>query len=171
MKNKHFKKRKTNEKFRSKIKNIIKDMDCEELIESDENLYKLSNIINKPLSDEETEIIFDVFRQRRIKEFFKKLNIENEKFKSTSNKVIKINPSNDKLISLVYRKHKGNYKISTLIEEFHDAALSEGNKIGIRYGAKFAIEDLQNKRFTKEDFENMTEDEIIEYCNEIRNEI
>ena len=49
--------------------------------------------------------------------------------------------------------------------------MKDGLIIGMQYGKKFIIEDIQNHRFTEEDLLNMSEEELNDYCREIREEI
>lgn len=62
-------------------------------------------------------------------------------------------------------------KVEDLIYKFHDSILKEGMEIGLAYGQKFLVEDIQNKRFSKEDLKNMNEKELKEYYDENREEI
>ena len=85
----------------------------------------------------------------------------------------KVNPKSKEfhLISYLYKKHKGMYKVDTLLNEYHDDTLREGMLHGMKYGEKFVIEDLQNKKYTLDDIKKMTDEEILEYCEEIRDKI
>ena len=97
---------------------------------------------------------------------------KNQANTSAKKKVIKLGPKSEyPLFSTLYRDHDGLYKVETLINEYHDSTLREGMMVGISYGEKFIVEDIQNNRFTKEDILNMGMDEIIEYCDEERDEI
>ena len=146
---------------REKLKEMMND---ESQIETVQNM-----IDNQELS---FEMFYEVSRELRLDHLFEKLNVNEKDLINAKKKVIKLGPkSKYPLFSTLYREHNGKYKVETLINEYHDSTLSEGMAVGIVYGEKFIVEDIQNKRFTKEDIINMSQEEIFEYCDENREEI
>lgn len=130
--------------------------------------------VKKMIQNEELpfEMFYEVSRELRMEQLFEDLNIDNDDLTKAKKKVIKLGPKSEyHLCSTLYRDHNGQYKVETLINEYHDSTFREGMIVGIDYGEKFIVEDIQNNRFTKEDILNMSLDEIIEYCDEDRDEI
>lgn len=161
MKNKINRKSKKYKIAREKLKELLND---ESQVETVQNMIK------------NNEIPFDMFhevsRELRMEQLFEDLNVDEEDLMNAKKKVIKLGPKSEyPLFSTLYRDHDGQYKVETLINEYHDSTLREGMMVGISYGEKFIVEDIQNNRFTKEDILNMGMDEIIEYCDEERDEI
>ena len=161
MKNKINRKSKKYKIAREKLKELLND---ESQVETVQNMIK------------NNEIPFDMFhevsRELRMEQLFEDLNVDWKDLMNAKKKVIKLGPKSDyPLFSTLYRDHDGLYKVETLINEYHDSTLREGMMVGIRYGEKFIVEDIQNNRFTIEDILNMGMDEIIEYCDEERDEI
>ena len=161
MKNKINRKSKKYKIAREKLKELLND---ESQVETVQNMIK------------NNEIPFDMFhevsRELRMEQLFEDLNVDEEDLMNAKKKVIKLGPKSEyPLFSTLYRDHDGLYKVETLINEYHDSTLREGMMVGISYGEKFIVEDIQNNRFTKEDILNMGMDEIIEYCDEERDEI
>ena len=161
-------KNKSNRKFKNKIsREKLKEM------VNDENQLDNLDLFSGDLSSEDIEMIFDVIKESRIDYLFEMLNVDEEDVKEAKGKIIKLHPRSTEwpLLSTLYKNHKGKYKLETLLNEYHDSTLSEGMMHGFNYGKKFITEDIQNKRFSKEDILNMTEEEIFEYSNEKREEI
>ena len=161
MKNKINRKSKKYKIAREKLKELLND---ESQVETVQNMIK------------NNEIPFDMFhevsRELRMEQLFEDLNVDWKDLMNAKKKVIKLGPKAEyPLFSTLYRDHDGLYKVETLINEYHDSTLREGMMVGISYGEKFIVEDIQNNRFTKEDILNMGMDEIIEYCDEERDEI
>lgn len=161
MKNKINRKSKKYKIAREKLKELLND---------ESQVETVQNMINN------NEIPFDMFhevsRELRMEQLFEDLNVDEEDLMNAKKKVIKLGPKSEyPLFSTLYRDHDGQYKVETLINEYHDSTLREGMMVGISYGEKFIVEDIQNNRFTKEDILNMGMDEIIEYCDEERDEI
>ena len=161
MKNKINRKSKKYKIAREKLKELLND---ESQVETVQNMIK------------NNEIPFDMFhevsRELRMEQLFEDLNVDEEDLMNAKKKLIKLGPKSEyPLFSTLYRDHDGQYKVETLINEYHDSTLREGMMVGISYGEKFIVEDIQNNRFTKEDILNMGMDEIIEYCDEERDEI
>lgn len=161
MKNKINRKSKKYKIAREKLKELLND---ESQVETVQNMIK------------NNEIPFDMFhevsRELRMEQLFEDLNVDGKDLMNAKKKVIKLGPKSEyPLFSTLYRDHDGQYKVETLINEYHDSTLREGMMVGISYGEKFIVEDIQNNRFTKEDILNMGMDEIIEYCDEERDEI
>ena len=161
MKNKTNRKSKKYKIAREKLKELLND---ESQVETVQNMIK------------NNEIPFDMFhevsRELRMEQLFEDLNVDGKDLMNAKKKVIKLGPKSEyPLFSTLYRDHDGLYKVETLINEYHDSTLREGMMVGISYGEKFIVEDIQNNRFTKEDILNMGMDEIIEYCDEERDEI
>lgn len=161
MKNKINRKSKKYKIAREKLKELLND---ESQVETVQNMIK------------NNEIPFDMFhevsRELRMEQLFEDLNVDGKDLMNAKKKVIKLGPKSEyPLFSTLYRDHDGLYKVETLINEYHDSTLREGMMVGISYGEKFIVEDIQNNRFTKEDILNMDMDEIIEYCDEERDEI
>ena len=146
---------------REKLKEMMKD---ESQIETVQNM-----IHNQELT---FEMFYEVSRELRLDHLFEKLNVNERDLINAKKKVIKLGPKSEyPLFSTLYRDHNGKYKVETLINEYHDSTLREGMAVGIVYGEKFIVEDIQNKRFTKEDIINMSQEEIFEYCDENREKI
>jgi len=145
----------------------------EELVDNDEGVEKFKEIIEDDLTDNDVKLIMEVIREKRLQELFEKLNIDPEKLEKARKKKITLHPQSVKwpLFSTLYRDKKGKYKVEDLIYEHHDSILREGMIVEISYGKKFAVEDLQNKRFTKEYIRNMSREEMEEYLYEDREEI
>lgn len=161
MKNKINRKSKKYKIAREKLKELLND---ESQVETVQNMIK------------NNEIPFDMFhevsRELRMEQLFEDLNVDGKDLMNAKKKVIKLGPKSEyPLFSTLYRDHDGLYKVETLINEYHDSTLREGMMVGISYGEKFIVEDIQNNRFTKDDILNMGMDEIIEYCDEERDEI
>lgn len=161
MKNKINRKSKKYKIAREKLKELLND---ESQVETVQNMIKNNEI---PF-----EMFHEVSRELRMEQLFEDLNVDGKDLMNAKKKVIKLGPKSEyPLFSTLYRDHDGQYKVETLINEYHDSTLREGMMVGISYGEKFIVEDIQNNRFTKEDILNMSLDEIIEYCDEDRDEI
>lgn len=162
-----------NKNLRSRIKNKRLREKISKLVNSENQHENFKKYISGGVSHEEIEVIMDVIRDARLNRLFNDLKIDKVKLTKAKRQVIKLNPKSDEfpLISEVYRNHKGNYNVEDLINEYHDSILRDGLIIGMDYGRKFIVEDLQAKRFSKKDIEKMSKNEINEYCDEIREEI
>lgn len=161
MKNKINRKSKKYKIAREKLKELLND---ESQVETVQNMINNNEI---PF-----EMFYEVSRELRMEQLFEDLNVDGKDLMNAKKKVIKLGPKSEyPLFSTLYRDHDGQYKVETLINEYHDSTLREGMMVGISYGEKFIVEDIQNNRFTKEDILNMGMDEIIEYCDEERDEI
>lgn len=161
MKNKINRKSKKYKIAREKLKELLND---ESQVETVQNMIKNNEI---PF-----EMFHEVSRELRMEQLFEDLNVDGKDLMNAKKKVIKLGPKSEyPLFSTLYRDHDGQYKVETLINEYHDSTLREGMMVGISYGEKFIVEDIQNNRFTKDDILNMGMDEIIEYCDEERDEI
>ncbi len=138
-----------------------------------ENPKKFEEKVGTEITEDDVIIVHEITREARLEEFIKNLDIDCDQYEQTKKRIITLHPKSQEfpLISTLYRNHKGKYKVEDLINEYHDSILKEGLEIGMDYGKKFIIEDIQNKRFTKKDILNMTKTEITEYCDEIRDEI
>ena len=164
MKNKNLRNRIKNKRIREKILNMFDAEDSHE---------KIEKYVTEELSEEDVPLILEIIREARLNDLFKDLNIDEDELKKVKRKVIKLSPKSSEfpLISELYRNHKGNYKVEDLMNEYHDSILRDGMIIGMDYGKKFIVEDLQSKRFSKNDIKKMSKNQINEYCDEIREEI
>ena len=158
---------KTKEK-KFKVKNKYTREQLKEILKTGKPIESFVDLISGNLKEKEVKIIMDITREIRIDELIQKLNINFENYLNNKNKIIKLKPNSKEysLISNQFKKHDGLYKLEDLLNEYHDSVLREGTIIGISYGKKFIIEDIQNGRYTKEDFINMNPIEIKEYCFE-----
>lgn len=116
---------------------------------------------------------YEISRNERLKHFLEELTDDEECYYKIKDEEINLRPQliHDNLISRLYKNHEGNYKIEDLLIEYHDCVFKEGVEIGMKYGKKFMVQDIQNNRFDKESIMNMTEEERIEYLDENREEI
>lgn len=152
-------------KSREEVKKMVNDMN---------EMENFERYAKSGLSSEEVAMILDVIRESRLEHFFEEeLNIDKDKLEEAKKRTIRLHPESTEwpLLSTLYRDHDGEYKVEDLFNEYHDSILRDGVMVGNDYGEKFLIEDIQNKRFSKEDILNMSEDEIKEYCNEERESI
>ena len=119
------------------------------------------------------EDMYNHIREKRLNRLFEELGIDKEKYEKVRKNYIELSPKSKEypLFSTLYKKHDGKYKVEDLIYEFHDSILKEGMEIGLAYGQKFLVEDIQNKRFSKEELKNLNEKELREYYDENREEI
>ena len=138
-----------------------------------EDPEKFKEKMGTEITEKDFELVHEISRDSRLNELFEDLNIDPVQLEIVKKKVIKLSPDSVEypLFSTLFRDHDGNYKVEDLIYEYHDSILREGMMIGMDYGKKFITEDIQNGRFTKEDILKMTSEEIIEYGDEIREEI
>lgn len=164
MKNKNLRNRIKNKRIREKILNMFDAEDSHE---------KIEKYVTEELSEEDVPLILEIIREARLNDLFKDLNIDEDELKKVKRKVIKLSPKSSEfpLMSELYRNHKGNYKVEDLMNEYHDSILRDGMIIGMDYGKKFIVEDLQSKRFSENDIKKMSKNQINEYCDEIREEI
>ena len=163
MNNKKYRKyRNKKQKIKEKIRNIINTYDEESQIEYMDNM---------PI--EEIEIMAEVYCEMRIEHLLEQLKIPLEDYKKIQNKVINLNSKSKEiqLISYVFREYKGNYTLKQLLINYHDEVLKDGIEIGLKYGKKFIVEDIQQNRFTKETLKNISENEYYEYIYEELDEI
>jgi hypothetical protein len=138
-----------------------------------ENPEKFKEKMGSEITEKDVGLIHEIARDARLDELFDDLNINKDQLEHVKKQIIKLSPKSVEypLFSTLFRDHDGNYKVEDLINEYHDSILREGMLFGMDYGKKFLAEDIQSKRFTKEDLMNMTQEEIIEYGDEIRDEI
>jgi hypothetical protein len=164
MKNNNFKNRIRNKRLREKISKMVN---------SEDEFENFKKYMNNGISSEEFTIIMEVIRESRLNGLFSDLKIDEAKLKKAKRKVIKLSPESSQfpLMSELYQNHNGKYIVEDLMNEYHDSILRDGMIIGMDYGKKFIVEDLQNSRFTRKDIEEMPTEKIHEYCEEIRKEI
>ena len=119
------------------------------------------------------EMINEASRELRLNSLFEDLNVDEADLMKAKKKIIKLSPQSAEypLFSTLYREHDGKYMVETLLNQYHDSTFREGVIIGMGYGKKFIFEYIQNNRFTKEDILNMSQEEIIKYCDENRDEV
>ncbi len=119
------------------------------------------------------EMINEASRELRLNSLFEDLNVDEADLMKAKKKIIKLSPQSAEypLFSTLYREHDGKYMVETLLNQYHDSTFREGALVGMNYGQKFIVEDIQNNRFTKEDILNMSKEEIIKYCDENRDEV
>lgn len=155
-------------KMKRKLKNKISREKLKKILNDESEVDNMKKIIKSDLSDGDIELIMDISRESRLDNLFENLNINKDELAKAKKKIIKLHPKSTEwpLLSTLYKNHKGKYKAETLFNEYHDSTLREGMVFGITYGKKFLVEDIQNKRFSKKDILNMSEDEIFEYCDE-----
>lgn len=160
-----------NRKNRRKLKSKITYEKLKEIM-SDENQ---TETLEKMMRDQDIpyELFYEVSRELRLNRLFYDLNVDEADLMKAKKKVIKLSPESTEypLFSTLYRDHDGKYMVETLLNEYHDSTFREGVIIGMGYGKKFIFEDIQNNRFTKEDILNMSQEEIIKYCDENRDEV
>ena len=138
-----------------------------------EDPEKFKEKLGSEITEKDVGLVHEITREARLNELFEELNIDSDQLERVKRQVIRLTPKSAeyRLFSTLFRDHDGNYKVCDLMNEYHDSILREGMMIGIDYGKKFIAEDVQSGRFTKEDLMNMTHEEIIEYGDEIREEI
>lgn len=155
------------------MKNRISREKLKEMVNSEDEIENMKKYIESDLSNDEFVMLMEVIRESRLDGLFNDLNIDPDKLEKAKKQIINLDPESSEwpLFSTLYRDHKGEYSFEELAFEYHDSILREGMIIGIDYGKKFIIEDLQNKRFSKEDIQKMGKNEIFEYCDENREEI
>ena len=156
-------------KFRNK-KMKFTDDELYELIQN-ENIEENSKILNEYIrlnGKKGFEHYYRINQNLRFEYLFEILNIDFNEYKKVKNKILKLKPDSEEipLFSPFFKNHKGNYKLETLLRQHHDENLKTGIELGICYGKKFAIEDLQNNKYTIEDFKKMNKDDIWDYINE-----
>ena len=119
------------------------------------------------------EMINEASRELRLNSLFEDLNVDEADLMKAKKKIIKLSPQSAEypLFSTLYREHDGKYMVETLLNQYHDSTFREGALVGMNYGQKFIVEDIQNNRFTKEDILNMSKEEIIKYCDENRDDV
>lgn len=119
------------------------------------------------------EMINEASRELRLNSLFEDLNVDEADLMKAKKKIIKLSPQSAEypLFSILYREHDGKYMVETLLNQYHDSTFREGALVGMNYGQKFIVEDIQNNRFTKEDILNMSKEEIIKYCDENRDDV
>lgn len=119
------------------------------------------------------EMINEASRELRLNSLFEDLNVDEADLMKAKKKIIKLSPQSAEypLFSTLYREHDGKYMVETLLNQYHDSTFREGALVGMNYGQKFIVEDIQNNRFTKEDILNISKEEIIKYCDENRDEV
>ena len=134
---------------------------------------EIQEYIENNMTEEESEVFYEINRERHLNKLYESLDIKKEDVKDSKKKVLKFNPKSNKLDlhSKLYRKHKGKYKFTTLMNEYHDKIFSKGLIVGIMYGKKFFAEDLQNNRFEIDALKTMNSEDIESYLEEDRKEI
>ena len=144
------------DKRRKQIKKMMEDPDV------------FMKNLGTEITEDDVIFVHEIARESRIERLIQDLDIDPDKYDKTKKKVIKLNPKSSefKLISTLFKNHRGKYKVEDLINEYHDSILRDSIPIGMDYGKKLIFEDIQNKRFTKEDILNMSDVEIKEYCHE-----
>lgn len=159
------------------MKNKLKDRNYLKRREKIEKLMsnpeEFKNKMQSEITSKDFEIVYEIARDSRIEGLIENLGIDKKEYEKAKGKIVKLSPSSTEfpLLSTLYRKHNGKYKVEDLINQYHDSVLREGIEVGIEYGKKFLAEDIQNKRFTKKDIMKMSKQEIDKYCDEIRDEI
>lgn len=149
--------------MREKIKQMMLNKDTSEFEE----------FAKKNISKEMFEMMMDVNRELRLDDLFIDLEIDKDELEKAKKTIVKLNLKSAEwpLFSTLYRDHDGKYKVETLMNQYHDSTIRDGIIIGIDYGKKFIVQDLQSKRFSKQDILSMSEDDVSEYCDEDREEI
>ena len=132
----------------------------------------LGHVMAVEFSKKEHETISEL-KEEQLNVLVDRLNIDRDLFERISKKIVLIRPNSREyhFESEVYRKHNGKYKVRTLLHQYMESVLKEGMAIGMQFGKKFMFEDLQNHRFSREDVENMTDEEIERYCGEVVDDI
>lgn len=132
----------------------------------------IKHTIAVEFSKEEYELIFNL-RDEQLNILYDDLNVDKEKLEKINKRIITIRPKSHEypFNSTLYKNHNGKYKFQTLMYQYHESILKESIAVGMQYGKRFIVEDLQNKRFDKEYIENMGSDEIKRYCSEIKEDI
>ena len=163
---------KTKEK-KFKLKNKYTRKQLKEIMKTGKPEEDFMDIITSNLTSKEVKMVIQITRELRVEELIENLNINIENYLKTKNKIIKLKPNSKEynLISKEFKEHKGLYKVKDLLNEYHDIVLKEGIILGMDYGQKFVIEDIQSGRYTKEDLINMNPTELQEYCQEDRDKI
>lgn len=138
-----------------------------------EDSSKLEKFLKKNYSMELFEMMMDVNRELRLDSLFDDLKIDKGELKKAKKTIVKLKPKSAEwpLFSTLYRDHNGQYKVETLMNQYHDSVLRDGITIGLDYGKKFIVQDLQSKRFSKQDISSMSKSDIEKYCYENREEI
>lgn len=156
-----------------KIANKYTRKEMKEIINDENKLDFLNELIKSGLSSKEIKTIHNLIRESRIDLLFKELNVNYDEYVHAKNKIIKLKPKSEELhlISVIFRDCNGNYKIEDLLNKYHDAILHDGINYGMDYGVKFLYEDIQNGKYTIDDFKNMTEEDIDNYGRLEREEI
>ena len=163
---------KTKEK-KFKLKNKYTRKQLKEIMKTGKPEEDFMDIMTSNLTSKEVKMVIQITRELRVEELIENLNINIENYLKTKNKIIKLKPNSKEysLISNQFKKHDGLYKLEDLLNEYHDIVLKEGIILGMDYGQKFVIEDIQSGRYTKEDLINMNPTELQEYCQEDRDKI
>lgn len=160
-------------KTKFRLKNKMTHKKLKEMVQDKDKTKEMETYIDNGLSNSEFEMLMGVFREIRLDRLFNELDVDENKLEKAKKTTVKLHPNSSEwpLLSRLYRNHDGKYKVETLINQYHDSILREGMLIGMDYGKKFIVEDLQNKRFSKQDVLNMSSKEVHEYCEENRQEI
>lgn len=143
-------------------KNLLKEL------KNNENLYSyLSNVeikefiksnvestfINNNIEFKNSNENYEKTKNKYIKELFNKLCLDEDHINESLNKKLKLNPKSKKIVlmSSLYKMDKGKFKVSDLIDKHYFNTLFQGREIGIIYGEKMIIEDIQTKKLRKQD--------------------
>ena len=163
-----------NKSSRRNRKKIIDHDRLKEMVNNEDEFENFKQFMEaNHTSPDAFKMVMDVIRESRIDHLFEGFGIGEEDLKEIKKKIIKITPKSKELSlkSTLYRKHNGKYKVETLLNQYHDRILKEGYHIGYGYGRKFLVKDIQNGRFTEEDIKNMSREEVMEYGDEVRDDI
>lgn len=138
-----------------------------------EDPIKFQNKIGTEIRENDVQIIHEICRDARLDELIESMDIDKKEYEKTRNEIITLNPDDEDypLHSKLFKNLKGKYEFEKLLFKYHDSVLRGGMIIGMDYGKKFLIEDIQNNRFTKKDIINMTKKQVDEYCDEVREQI
>ena len=163
----------TSKKYRRKMKMIDRD-NLKAMLNDEDQLDNLEKFLKDDHSLDTIGLLMDLIRELRLEDLFEEeFDVSVDELNEAKKRIIKLKPGSDEygLKSIIFRKHNGQYKVETLLNQYHDSILREGYSVGYDYGRKFLIQDIQSGRFSKDDIMKMTHDEILEYCEEVREEI
>lgn len=132
----------------------------------------VKHIQNREFSDEEYEIISNL-ADKNLDILYDDLKIDKKQIEKVNKKLVTIKPKSKEypFKSTLYKNRKGKYKFQTLLYQYHEKVLKDSIFIGMQYGKRIAVEDLQNNRIDGEYIKNMSADEVEKYCNEVREDI
>lgn len=103
-------------------------------------------------------------REERLGDLYSELKID----RSFEDKEIELGPEsgNLELISLLFKNKKGRFTVKELIDEYYRDSLGDGTEVGMAYGTKFIVQDIQNGKITLNKLKKMSDNEITLYLNE-----